>query len=82
MTKFLPNNTNQAFEVANGDPTVVQTLVALLYSIDRLTKYEWEALFYLLRSTYGLSEEMFAKIFLNISLDQDYSDLDNISQNN
>lgn len=82
MTKFLPNNTNQAFEVANGDPTVVQTLVALLYSIDRLTKYEWEALFYLLRSTYGLSEEMFAKIFLNISLDQDYSDLENISQNN
>ena len=62
--------------------TVVQTLVALLYSIDRLTKYEWEALFYLLRSTYGLSEEMFAKIFLNISLDQDYSDLENISQNN
>lgn len=82
MTQFLPNEANQAFEVANGDPTVVQTLVALLYSIDRLTKYECEALFYLLRSTYGLSEKMFAKIFLNISLDQDYSDLENISQNN
>lgn len=82
MTQFLPNEANQAFEVANGDPTVVQTLVALLYSIDRLTKYEWEALFYLLRSTYGLSEKMFAKIFLNISLDQDYSDLENISQSN
>lgn len=82
MTQFLPNEANQAFEIANGDPTVVQTLVALLYSIDRLTKYEWEALFYLLRSTYGLSEKMFAKTFLNISLDQDYSDLENISQNN
>ena len=82
MTQFLPNEANQAFEVVNGDPTVVQTLVALLYSIDRLTKYEWEALFYLLRSTYGLSEKMFAKIFLNISLDQDYSDLENISQSN
>ena len=82
MTQFLPNEANQAFEVANGDPTVVQTLVALLYSIDRLTKCEWEALFYLLRSTYGLSEKMFAKIFLNISLDQDYSDLENISQSN
>lgn len=82
MTQFLPNEANQAFEVANGDPTVVQTLVALLYSIDRLTKYEWEALFYILRSTYGLSEKMFAKIFLNISLDQDYSDLENISQSN
>ncbi len=82
MTQFLPNEANQAFEATNGDPTVVQTLVALLYSIDRLTKYEWEALFYLLRSTYGLSEKMFAKIFLHISLDQDYSDLENISQSN
>lgn len=75
MTKFLPNEANQAFEAANGDPTVVQTLVALLYSIDRLTKYEWEALFDLLRSVYGLSEKRFAEIFLNISPDQDYSDL-------
>ena len=82
MTQFLPNEANQAFETTNGDPTVVQTLVALLYSIDRLTKYEWEALFYLLRSTFGLSEKMFAKIFLHISLDQDYSDLEDISQNN
>lgn len=82
MDQFLPNEANQAFEITNGDPTVVQTLVALLYSIDRLTKYEWIALFDILRSTYGLSEKSFAEIFLNISLDQDYSDLENISQNN
>lgn len=82
MTKFLPNEANQAFEETNGNPTVVQTLTALLYSIDRLTKYEWVALFDLLRSVYGLSEKNFTKIFLNISLDQDYSDLENISENN
>lgn len=81
MTQFLSNEANQAFELTNGYPTVVQTLVALLYSIDRLTKYEWIALFDILRSTYGLSEKSFSEIFLNISLDQDYSDLENISQN-
>lgn len=82
MTQFLPNEANKAFEVTNGDPTAMQTLSALLYSIDRLTKYEWVALFDLLRSVYGLSEKNFTKIFLNISLDQDYSDLENISENN
>ena len=74
MIEFLPNEANQAFELTGGDPTVEQTLTALLYSVERLTKYEWVALFEFLCKYYGLSAKKFSEIFLNgMPVDQNYS---------